>query len=275
MHKDALHNGSWEHRDVHNMYVWSVMIGYQSNPPLPPRPSERVVGLAPGAFPETSLLRLEHCLSAEAVPPLSRRRVFSFMLGIAADVRKTRPRAKDPVCLCFGPLPVACGVLLGCAQAAFCHVRGLCPCACSAMLGCLKPAFHSAPCYSSPASCRKHHSYGMMAQRATFEGLLRRNDERPFVLSRAFFAGSQKYGAIWTGDNGATWEHLRVSPQVCECRCSWLPVCTPCRCCLSCVLRCVYAPSMFVCICICVCMRASCVRQPPNPPPSRARVLGI
>lgn len=24
---------------------------------------------------------------------------------------------------------------------------------------------------------------------------------RPFVLSRAFYAGSQRYGAIWTGDN--------------------------------------------------------------------------
>lgn len=35
--------------------------------------------------------------------------------------------------------------------------------------------------------------------------------ERPFVLSRAFFAGSQRYGAIWTGDNTATWEHLKIS----------------------------------------------------------------
>jgi hypothetical protein len=34
---------------------------------------------------------------------------------------------------------------------------------------------------------------------------------RPFVLSRAFFAGSQRFGAIWTGDNEADWAHLRVS----------------------------------------------------------------
>jgi alpha 1,3-glucosidase len=31
---------------------------------------------------------------------------------------------------------------------------------------------------------------------------------RPFVLTRAFYAGSQKYGAMWTGDNLGTWAHL-------------------------------------------------------------------
>ena len=35
--------------------------------------------------------------------------------------------------------------------------------------------------------------------------------DRPFVLSRAFFAGSQTVGPIWTGDNTADWDHLRVS----------------------------------------------------------------
>lgn len=35
--------------------------------------------------------------------------------------------------------------------------------------------------------------------------------DRPFVLSRAFFAGSQAVGPIWTGDNTADWDHLRVS----------------------------------------------------------------
>jgi len=34
---------------------------------------------------------------------------------------------------------------------------------------------------------------------------------RPFVLSRAFFAGSQQHGAVWTGDNSASWEHLGAS----------------------------------------------------------------
>jgi hypothetical protein len=35
--------------------------------------------------------------------------------------------------------------------------------------------------------------------------------DRPFVLSRAFFAGTQRYGAIWTGDNFANWDHLEAS----------------------------------------------------------------
>ncbi len=40
---------------------------------------------------------------------------------------------------------------------------------------------------------------------ATADGLQRRNNERPFVLSRAFFAGTQRVGPIWTGDNAADW----------------------------------------------------------------------
>lgn len=35
--------------------------------------------------------------------------------------------------------------------------------------------------------------------------------DRPFVLSRAFFAGSQRIGPIWTGDNAADWDYLRIS----------------------------------------------------------------
>jgi len=59
-----------------------------------------------------------------------------------------------------------------------------------------------------------HNIYGMLFHQATGMGQIRRNegeDIRPFVLSRAFFAGSQKYGAIWTGDNEAKWEHLAIS----------------------------------------------------------------
>ncbi|CAN0441395.1 unnamed protein product [Hapterophycus canaliculatus] len=58
-----------------------------------------------------------------------------------------------------------------------------------------------------------HNTYSMYMQRATAEGLeLARKgnakgggggDGRPFVLSRAFFAGSQRWGAVWTGDNAA------------------------------------------------------------------------
>lgn len=58
-----------------------------------------------------------------------------------------------------------------------------------------------------------HNLYGLFYHAATAEGLKLRSEgkERTFVLSRAFFAGSQKYGAIWTGDNAANWDHLRVS----------------------------------------------------------------
>lgn len=54
----------------------------------------------------------------------------------------------------------------------------------------------------------------MLFHKSTSEGLIVRNsnkNERPFVLSRSFFAGSQKYGAIWTGDNEASWSHLQIA----------------------------------------------------------------
>ena len=59
-----------------------------------------------------------------------------------------------------------------------------------------------------------HNLYGMLFQRSTAEGLTQRNEGaniRPFVLSRSFFAGSQRYGAVWTGDNAAEWSHLEVA----------------------------------------------------------------
>ena len=34
--------------------------------------------------------------------------------------------------------------------------------------------------------------------------------KRPFVLTRSFYAGSQRFGAMWTGDNLGTWEHMAV-----------------------------------------------------------------
>jgi alpha-glucosidase len=57
-----------------------------------------------------------------------------------------------------------------------------------------------------------HNVYGMLNSRATYEGLLRLNpDRRPFVLTRASYAGGQRYAATWTGDNTSTWNHLRLS----------------------------------------------------------------
>ncbi|XP_006778117.1 PREDICTED: neutral alpha-glucosidase C isoform X1 [Myotis davidii] len=58
-----------------------------------------------------------------------------------------------------------------------------------------------------------HNIYGFYQQKATAEGLIQRSrgKERPFVLTRSFFAGSQKYGAVWTGDNRAKWSYLKIS----------------------------------------------------------------
>ncbi len=57
-----------------------------------------------------------------------------------------------------------------------------------------------------------HNVYGMQMARATFEGLKRaRPDQRPFTITRATYAGGQRYGACWTGDNISSWEHLRMS----------------------------------------------------------------
>ncbi|KAM4014344.1 neutral alpha-glucosidase C isoform 2-T3 [Anomaloglossus baeobatrachus] len=58
-----------------------------------------------------------------------------------------------------------------------------------------------------------HNLYGFYQQMATSEGLIQRSGgkERSFVLTRSFFAGSQRYGAVWTGDNKAEWEYLKIS----------------------------------------------------------------
>jgi alpha-glucosidase len=59
-----------------------------------------------------------------------------------------------------------------------------------------------------------HNIVGLQNARATYEGLLKlRPNERPFVLTRATFAGGQRYGFTWTGDNSATWNHLRLATQ--------------------------------------------------------------
>ncbi len=57
-----------------------------------------------------------------------------------------------------------------------------------------------------------HNAYGGLNARATYEGLRRlRPNVRPFVLTRAAYAGTQRYAATWTGDNSATREHLALS----------------------------------------------------------------
>jgi len=61
-----------------------------------------------------------------------------------------------------------------------------------------------------------HNAYGSLAVQAAREGLLRLQPEkRPFVISRAGYAGIQRHALVWTGDNSATWEHLAMAiPQL-------------------------------------------------------------
>ena len=63
-----------------------------------------------------------------------------------------------------------------------------------------------------------HNLHGLLFHRATALGLQERGaslypgeGDRPFVLTRAFYAGSQRWGPMWTGDNTASWDSLRVT----------------------------------------------------------------
>ncbi|MCD4737743.1 MAG: DUF4968 domain-containing protein [Anaerolineae bacterium] len=57
-----------------------------------------------------------------------------------------------------------------------------------------------------------HNLYGMQMVRASRDGLLRlRPAERPVVITRAGWAGVQRYSISWTADNESTWSALRLT----------------------------------------------------------------
>lgn len=56
-----------------------------------------------------------------------------------------------------------------------------------------------------------HNVYGHLMSKATYEGIKKYSGKRPFVITRACYAGTQKYSTVWTGDNQSFWEHLRMS----------------------------------------------------------------
>ena len=59
---------------------------------------------------------------------------------------------------------------------------------------------------------RYHNQYALLMAMATQAGLLHAiPDRRTFVLSRAGFAGIQRYAANWMGDNMSRWDHLWLS----------------------------------------------------------------
>jgi alpha-glucosidase len=61
-----------------------------------------------------------------------------------------------------------------------------------------------------------HNTYGSLMARSVREGLLKiRPNERPFVITRAGYAGLQRHALQWTGDNSSWWEHVWMSmPQL-------------------------------------------------------------
>jgi len=59
---------------------------------------------------------------------------------------------------------------------------------------------------------KNHNTYGMQMTKATYDGV--RNflpNERLFLLTRASYAGGQRYSAAWTGDNASRWDNLEMA----------------------------------------------------------------
>ncbi|MET9348851.1 glycoside hydrolase family 31 protein [Streptomyces termitum] len=57
-----------------------------------------------------------------------------------------------------------------------------------------------------------HNVYGLLMARAGYEGLRRlRPGERPFLFTRAGWAGAQRYGGTWSGEVATGWPGLRAS----------------------------------------------------------------
>lgn len=69
-----------------------------------------------------------------------------------------------------------------------------------------------------------HNLYGHLMAKAT-AGAFEEAGQRPYVITRACFSGSQKYTTAWTGDNQSVWAHLQMSiPQLCNLGLSGMPM---------------------------------------------------
>jgi len=63
-----------------------------------------------------------------------------------------------------------------------------------------------------------HSLYGILMHKCTYEACSTRQvnltgedkASRSFVLTRSYYLGSQKYGAMWIGDSSCKWEHLKL-----------------------------------------------------------------
>ncbi len=64
---------------------------------------------------------------------------------------------------------------------------------------------------------KAHNVYGMQMVRSTYDGLKKlMKNRRPFTITRAGYSGMQRYACVWTGDNVATWEHLKIGNIQCQ-----------------------------------------------------------
>jgi len=64
---------------------------------------------------------------------------------------------------------------------------------------------------------KAHNIYGTQMVRATLKGMRKQNEaKRPLIITRAAYAGTQRYAATWTGDNIASWEHLWIATMQCQ-----------------------------------------------------------
>ena len=59
------------------------------------------------------------------------------------------------------------------------------------------------------------NAYGMQMSRATYDGTKKiLKGKRPFILTRAAYAGTQRYSAVWTGDNSAYDAHMLLGQRL-------------------------------------------------------------
>ncbi|RYE17691.1 MAG: DUF4968 domain-containing protein [Sphingobacteriales bacterium] len=64
---------------------------------------------------------------------------------------------------------------------------------------------------------KAHNVYGMQMVRATYDGMRKIfKNKRPFTITRAGYSGLQRYASVWTGDNVASWEHLKLGNIQCQ-----------------------------------------------------------
>ncbi|HSS21604.1 MAG TPA: TIM-barrel domain-containing protein [Pyrinomonadaceae bacterium] len=59
---------------------------------------------------------------------------------------------------------------------------------------------------------KNRNVFALLMARATYEGLERlRPNQRPYIITRAGYAGIQRYSTMWTGDSNSTWDALALN----------------------------------------------------------------